>query len=188
MELRDLLPLVREKCQGMLDRQAIDHLKKAYRKFCIESKFVIRKQTVDKVANELTLTPDAGYYILDVLSVDDIDGRDLTKGTHYIVTDNREITLVEGIDKAVVTFSIAPILPISDSVAIEQRILERWPDELAAGAASTLRKMPSQEWTDFSLSQHYQREFVEGYREAFQERVSDIDNSKLNQSSKRVFY
>ena len=190
MGFRDLLPLVREKCQGMLDRQALDHLKKAYRKFCIESGFVIREQkhTINDDLN-VSIEADEGHYVLEVLSVDDAQGRELTKGTHYkVINNNSELVFVEGYDTAEVTFSIAPRLPLSNSLSLEQSILDRWPDELAAGAAATLRKMPDQEWTDFNLSQHYEREFIDGYREAYRERVSNVDSRQLTQESKRVFF
>jgi hypothetical protein len=189
MQLMDLLPLLREKCAGMLDQQAKDQLKKSYRNFCIESGFIQRSETVSRHTDgSVTLTPDEGYYILSINSVDRIDGKELRQSVDYTVTASHHVDLASGFDSVIVTYSIAPNLPMADTLSLETELLQRWPDEIAAGAAALLRIMPKQTWTDVSLSDHYRRDFVKGHREAFRARVSANDERQFQPVSKRVFF
>jgi len=187
--LSELLPLLREKCSGMLDKMANDQLKKAYRKFCIESGYVQRTETLTVAADgSVILTPDAGHYVHAISSVDDINGKELNAGVDYKVTSGNSVTVAAGYTQAVVTYSIAPKLPMADGAIVDDELLQRWPDEIAAGAASLLRIMPNQKWTDVGLSDYYQRDFVKGHREAFRARVNANDERQFQPISKRVFF
>lgn len=188
--LTELLPLLREKCSGMLELQAIDALKKAYRIFCIESDFVQRNLVAVKDSNgSVALVPDIGYFINKVISVDDEYGRALTLGVDYKVDkSNRKLVLETRYSKVEVIYSIAPKLPFSPQLTIESDVLARWPDELASGAAAILRNMPNQPWTEHGLSQHYQQDFVKGYREAYRKGIAANDERQLQASHSRTYF
>ncbi|NRA62143.1 MAG: hypothetical protein HRU25_14845, partial [Psychrobium sp.] len=171
-----LLPLLREKCSGMLEQMAIDHLKKSYRKFCIKSGYVQRKQTFNLVKSEtLTLMADTGYYVHEIHAVDNTKGSELEECIDYHVMNGHEISFASYIREAVVTYSIVPILPMSDDLVIANEVINRWPEAIAAGAAATLRMMPEQQWTSGALSEFYEHEFIKGYRKAFRARITSMD-------------
>ncbi len=188
-QLSDLLPLVREKCQGMPEQQALDQLKKAYRNFCLDSGYL---QKTEKVTREIdgtvTLSPLAGHYIHEIAIVEDARKQRLDKGEHYKVNTSSVVTLVDGIDDAEITYSMVPILPLDDNSVVDDDILRRWPDEIAAGAASLLRLMPGQPWSNNELSEHYRREFIKGHREAFRLRVIANDENQFQPRTKRDFF
>lgn len=188
-QLSQLLPLLREKCSGMLEQQAIDQLKKAYRNFCLESGYV---QQVDKVNRALdgavVLQGKYEYFIHEIHGVDDLTGNELTKGVDYKVNARNEITLIERLKGAEVTYSVVPNLPMEDGMEVDDDVLRRWPDEIAAGAAALLRIMPKQTWTDVGLSQFYQQDFIKGHREAYQVRVAANDERQFQPQSKREFF
>ncbi len=188
-QLSQLLPLLREKCSGMLEQQAIDQLKKAYRNFCLESGYVQKTETVNRATDgSVTLTPTASHFIHEIHGVDGLNGKELTKGVDYKVNTRNEVTLVDGFNSVEVTYSIVPNLPIADGMEVDDDILRRWSDEIAAGAASLLRIMPKQTWTDFGLSEFYQQDFIKGHREAFRIRVAANDERQFQPQSKRDFF
>jgi len=188
-QLRDLLPLLREKCSGMLEQQAIDQLKKAYRNFCLESGYVQQTETVSReVDGSVELSPRYDHFIHEIHGIDDLNGKELKKGVHYKVNARNEITLIEGFNGAEVTYSIVPNLPMEDGAEVDDDILRRWPDEIAAGAAALLRIMPKQTWTDVGLSKFYQQDFIKGHREAFRIRVAANDERQFQPQSKREFF
>lgn len=188
-QLSELLPLLREKCSGMLDQQAIDQLKKAYRNFCLESGYVqqVEAVTPDKDGS-LALSPEYSYFIHEINGVYDLNGKELTKGVDYKVDTSNKIVLAKGFPAAEVTYSIVPKLPMEDGAEVSDDILQRWPEAIAAGAAALLRVMPKQIWTDVALSQFYQQDFVKGHREAFRMRVAANDEREFQPKSTRVFF
>ena len=189
MELNDLLPLLREKCPGVLNQQAKDQLKKAYRNFCIESCYVQRTETVlRELDGSVALTPDDGYYIHSIASVDSLDGKELRASVDYKVSSGNDVKLTEGFSAAIITYSIVPKLPMSAALGVDDEMLQRWPDEIAAGGAATLRLMPNQAWSDPQLSDYYQRDFVKGHRAAFRARVAANDERQFQPQSKREFF
>ena len=188
-QLSELLPLVREKCQGMPNQQALDQLKKAYRTFCLKSGYVQETETVARaIDGTVELSPPYEHYIHSIDIVEDANGRRLTKGVQYKVDTRNVVTLVEGVNSAVITYSIVPTLPLDNKAEVDEDVLLRWPDELAAGAASLLRLMPGQPWSDNALSDFYQREFVKGHREAFRLRVISNDENQFQTQTKRDFF
>ena len=189
-ELRDLLPLVLEKCSGMPNQSAIDQLKKAYRNFCLESGFVQQTETVDvdPVTGSVILYPEADHYIHSINVVKDMNGKRLELGVSYKADASNNVTIVQGHSKVVITYSIVPEMPIDDGVDVNADVLRRWPDEIAAGAASLLRLMPHQPWTNVALSDFYQRDFVKGHREAYRIRVVSNDEDQFQTQSKRDFF
>lgn len=189
MELSALLPLLREKCSGMLEQQAIDHLKKAYRIFCIESGYVQRTETVERLIDgSVVLTPDDGYYIQQINAVEDETGEALRSGIDYKVTADSQVSLIDGFTMTIITYSIVPTLPMPNTLIIDNALLQRWPDEIAAGAAAFLRIIPNQTWTDVNLSDFYRRDFVKGHREAYRARVVANDERQFQPVSTREFF
>ncbi len=188
-QLSELLPLLREKCSGMLEQQAIDQLKKAYRNFCLESGYLQQVEIVDRELNgRVELSPNYDHFIHQINGVDDLNGEELTKGVDYKVNTSNEITLDKRFNSVEVTYSIVPKLPMEDGMEVNDNLLNRWPDEIAAGAASLLRIMPGQIWTDIALSNFYQQDFIKGHREAFRVRVAANDERQLQPISKRDFF
>lgn len=188
-QLSGLLPLLREKCSGMLEQQSIDQLKKSYRNFCIESGYLQQTEKVSRATDgSVTLTSRPMHFIHEIHGIDDLNGKELTKGVDYKVSARNDITLFDGFDSVEVTYSIVPSLPIADDMEVDDDILRRWPDEIAAGAASLLRIMPKQTWTDIGLSQFYQKDFIKGHREAFRIRVAANDERQFQPKSKRDFF
>ena len=187
--LNELLPLLREKCSGMMEQMAKDQLKRAYRNFCIESGYVERTETLSvAIDGTVTLTPDAGHYIHAINGIDDEKGKELRSGIDYKVASGNKVTVTDRYTQVVITYSIVPKLPMVDNIIVDDNLLARWPDEIAAGAAALLRLMPKQSWTDISLSDFYQRDFTKGHREAYRARVSANDERQFQPQSKRVFF
>lgn len=188
-QLSGLLPLLREKCSGMLEQQAIDQLKKSYRNFCLESGYVQQTEIVEReLDGSVELSPNYDHFIHQINGIDDLNGMELKKGVDYKVNTSNEITLNEGFNSVEVTYSIVPKLPMEDGMEVDDNILSRWPDEIAAGAAALLRIMPGQIWTDVALSNFYQQDFIKGHREAFRIRVAANDERQLQPVSKREFF
>ena len=187
--LSDLLPLVREKCTGMIDQIALDRLKKSYRQFCIDSCYLQRRETLTVVSDQpITLTPDENHYVHSILSVDDDKGMELKTGYDYLTTSNGDLTVNSRVASVVVNYCIVPLITMSNDAPIDNEIFNRWPDELAAGTAYLLLMMPGKEWTNYELSDFYKREYVTGYREAYRAGVIALDDRKFEPKSKRVFY
>lgn len=189
-QLRDLLPLLREKCTGMLEQQAMDQLKKSYRNFCLESGYVQQTETLTVQSDgTIALDADFDYYIGSInVVIETKDGKELVKGVGYKVDAGNNVTIAPSYNEVQVTFSVVPILPMDDSIEANDDICRRWPDELAAGAASLLRLIPNQPWSDASLADFYKRDFVKGHREAFQLRVAANDEIQFQTTSNRNFF
>jgi hypothetical protein len=189
-QLSELLPLLREKCNGMLDQQAIDQLKKAYRNFCLQSGYIQQTDTVSRLGDgSVLLNPEFDHYIGSInVVIETKGGRELKKGIGYKVDSSNKVTIAQGYDEVQITYSVVPTLPMDDSIEINDDIFQRWPDELAAGAASLLRMIPERPWTNLSLADFYQRDFVKGHREAFQLRVAANDEIQFQPQSNRNFF
>jgi len=189
-QLKDLLQLVREKCSGMLDQQAIDQLKKSYRSFCIESGYVKQRETaIRNIDGSVTLYPELDHYIISINTVIETKwSKELKQSIDYTVNSANEITLLPDHQEVIVDYSIAPILPMSDSIDASEQLLQRWPDELASGAAALLRRMPKKPWTDFELADYYYRDFVKGHREAYKVSVTANDEIQFQPQSTRNFF
>jgi hypothetical protein len=189
-QLSELLPLLREKCNGMLDQQAIDQLKKAYRNFCLQSGYIQQTDTVSRLGDgSVLLNPEFDHYIGSInVVIETKGGRELKKGIGYKVDSSNNVTIAQGYDEVQITYSVVPTLPMDDSIEINDDIFQRWPDELAAGAASLLRMIPERPWTSPSLADFYQRDFVKGHREAFQLRVAANDEIQFQPQSNRNFF
>jgi hypothetical protein len=189
-QLRELLPLLREKCNGMLDQQAIDQLKKAYRNFCLQSGYVQQTDVVARLDDgSVILNPEFDHYIGSInVVIETKGGRELKKGIGYKVDSSNNVTIAQGYDEVQITYSVVPTLPMDDSIEANDDIFQRWPDELAAGAASLLRMIPERPWTSPSLADFYQRDFVKGHREAFQLRVAANDEIQFQPQSTRNFF
>ena len=200
-QLRELLPLLGEKCNGMLDQQAIDQLKKAYRNFCLQSGYVQQTDVVARLDDGgVILNPEFDHYIGSInVVIETKGGRELKKGIGYKVDSSNNVTIAQGYDEVQITYSVVPTLPMDDSIEANDDIFQRksilpdgknhgWPDELAAGAASLLRMIPERPWTSPSLADFYQRDFVKGHREAFQLRVAANDEIQFQPQSTRNFF
>ena len=189
-QLRELLPLLREKCSGMLDQQAIDQIKKAYRNFCLESGYLQQSETVVRsVDGTILLTPPDQHYIGAIhVVIETKGGKVLDKGVGYKVDSSQNVTIAQGYDEVHVTYSLVPKLPMDDAIDADDDILQRWPDEIAAGAAALLRIIPERPWSNPSLADFYKRDFVKGHREAFQLRVAANDEIQFQPQSTRNFF
>ena len=65
-QLSSLIPLVRERCGGVLDQMAKDQLGRAYQKFCYESRFLARTQEIEKgQSGELSIDDDHTFVSVD---------------------------------------------------------------------------------------------------------------------------
>lgn len=184
-QLSDIIPLVKERCGGVLDKFALDHLKRAYQKFCAESKFLFRSQQFDQGdATELVIDDD--HVFGGVFFVIDAYEKELKAGTDFIVDTSGELQVKSNIPSYTVFYFVSPKVIMPDSFEANDTIINRWADYLADGAASTLMKMPNTAWTDFNISEYYHRKFIDGYREAYRVAVNALDEQRPKQ--KRVFY
>jgi hypothetical protein len=189
-QFSELLPLLREKCNDVLDRQALDYLKKAYRNFCLESGYVQQTETVARQSDgSIVLPVNFEHYVSSInVVIETKDGKALTKGVDYKVDSSNDVFIAEIYDEVQVTFSIVPTLPIYDAVDLSDQVYQRWPDELAAGAAALLLILPKKPWSDPSLADFYQREFVKGHREAYKARIDANDEIQFQPISNRNFF
>lgn len=186
-QLNVLIPLVQQKCTGVLELMALEHLKKAYRKFCTESNYVTEVKELTKVDGVIELAAPDGFYISDICYIDDTNGTELKEGSEYTASLDNVINLSDSYDTVIVCYSIVPAIPMADDFSISTQIINKWPEQLAAGAASTLRALPNTAFSDMAKSQDYLREFIEGYREAYQKAQQATFNRQLNSKPKRVF-
>lgn len=187
-QLNDLIPLVQQKCTGVLEFMALEHLKKAYRKFCTESSYVTELKELTKVDGVIELTAPEGFYVSKVCYIDDLSGTELKEGDDYSITLENVITLSDSYDTVIVCCSIVPTITMTNDFTISTQIINKWPEQMAAGAASSLRALPNTTYSDMAKSQDYDREFTEGYREAYQAVQQAISNRHINSKSTRVFF
>ena len=188
-QLSTLIPLVIERCPNIIQQQALDYLKKAYRKFCLESGFVQYIEQVQRESNSsVTLNPPLNHYISHVQYIKSERDIKIERGLDYKVDAENNIKLDETFSQVSVAYAVAPMLPMANDFDANATIIRNWPEHLASGAASLLRKMPGQAWTNLELSNFYEREFIEGHREAYRSRISADDEAQTEQQSTRTFY
>ena len=73
------------------------------------------------------------------------------------------------------------------TMTVDDDIINRYGDVIAFGAATVLRLMPAQPWTEAGLAEVYSREFVEGCRKAYRDRKDEF-NAFRNQPRKHQFF
>lgn len=184
-QLSDLIPLVRERAGGILDKFALDHLKRAYQKFCAESHVLAKEQQFNR-GEPSELAVGEHHVFADVDFALDSQGRELVRGTDYTVSPHGSVTLTASTPSYRVFYHVIPALTLPDNVNANDMVIARWADHIADGAAASLMKMPNVAWTDFQIADYYTRVFTEGYREAYRVAVNALDEQRPRQS--RVFY
>ena len=181
-QLSSLIPLVRERCSGVIDQFALDHLKRAYQKFCAESLFLARSQQFDQgdftVGEAAALSIDEHHTMGGVSFVLNANGHEIERGIDYNATANGDVFLTCSTPAFRVFYYVTPLFSLPDKFEADDVIVSKWADYLADGAASSLMKMPNTEWTDFNLSSHYQSKFIEGYRLAYRVAVNTLDDQR----------
>ncbi|TMO16731.1 hypothetical protein CWB59_12485 [Pseudoalteromonas sp. S326] len=184
-QLRELIPLVRERSGGVIDKFALEHLKRAYQKFCTESRFLARQIMLES-GSAKQLPVDDLHVFGDVAFVLDDNGRELLRGNDYTVSTSGELTLHKSTPYYNVFYHINPQRILPDDFDANDEVVNRWAEYLADGAASTLMKMPNTAWTELNVASYYSRVFTEGYREAYRVAVNALDEQRPKQT--RVFY
>ena len=184
-QLSSLIPLVRERCGGVLDQMAKDQLGRAYQKFCYESRFLARTQEVVKgQSGELAIDNDHVFVGVDFIL--DANGYELKRGDDYTVSAAGAVSIVSTTPKVRVFYHIAPQFLLPSDFLANSTIVNRWADALADGAAANLLMMPNTQWTDLAKSDYYKRRFIDGYRDAFKVAIEALDEQRPKQQ--RVFY
>lgn len=183
--LSNLIPLVKERCGGVLEQFAKDHLNRAYQKFCAESCFLARTQQSTNVG-EITLVVDENHVYKDVDFVLDANGRELDRGDDYTVSTDGKVTLLTNTPTVKVFYHITPQIMFNGDFDADATIISRWADYLADGAAASLAKMPNTQWSDLSRSDYFQRRFTDGCRAAYRAAIEALDEQRPTQP--RSFY
>lgn len=184
-QLSSLIPLVRERCGGVLDQMAKDQLGRAYQKFCYESRFLARTQEIEQgQSGELSI--DSDHVFVSVDFVLDANGRELKSAQDYTVSADGKITALGTTAKMRVLYHIAPQFMLPNEFEADNTIVNRWADAIADGAAANLLMMPNTQWTDLSKSDYFKRRFTDGYRDAFQVAIEALDEQRPTQP--RVFF
>lgn len=184
-QLSSLIPLVRERCGGVLDQMAKDQIGRAYQKFCYESRFLARTQEIEQgQSGELSI--DSDHVFVSVDFVLDANGNELKSSEDYLVSSNGIVTVTSTTPKVRVFYHIAPQFMLPNEFEADNTIVNRWADAIADGAAANLLMMPNTQWTDLSKSDYFKRRFTDGYRDAFQVAIEALDEQRPTQS--RVFF
>lgn len=176
-QLSSLIPLVRERCGGVLEQSMRDQLKRAYQTFCSESHFLARTQQFSQ-GEEPALAVDDEHIFANVDFVLDEHGNEMERGIDYNVSPAGEVWLIKNTTAFRVFYHISPQLLVSDSFEANDTVVNRWADALADGAAAKLCMMPNTKWTDFGLSEYYMRRFTDGYREAYRVAINTLDEHR----------
>ncbi|WP_274882438.1 hypothetical protein [Vibrio harveyi] len=190
--LTGIIPIVRRKCPGVMDLMMLDALLDAYREFCIKSEYLLKSETITNAVagTASTLPVDSNYVVLKVESVSPTDSNDsLSVNDDYSLTDSGEkITFKRDYSSVTVNYIVTPSA-IADPLLLDvsDALINRYGDKIAAGAAAKLRAMPAQLWTEFGLSEMFERDFIEACREAFRDR-RDSFNTFQNKTRKHRFY
>lgn len=180
-QLSSLIPLVRERCGGVLDQMARDQLGRAYQKFCAESCFLARSQQFNQ-GDDATLTIDSDHTFAGVDFVLDAGGHELDRSNDYTVSSSGVISMNSNTSAYRVFYHIAPQFLLPDSFEADDTIINRWADAIADGAAANLKMMPNTQWTDLQLSDYYKRRFTDGYREAYRVAINALDEQRPTKS------
>lgn len=179
-QLSSLIPLVRERCGGVIEQIMKDQLNRAYQKFCIESRFLARSEQFTESDAELTI--DANHVFVGVDFVLDANGNELERGIDYNVSLIGEVTLTTNTPVYRVFYHIAPQIFITDTFEADNTIVNRWADAIADGAAANIKIMPNTAWYDLSMADYYKRRFTDGYREAYRAAVNALDEQRPTKS------
>lgn len=193
--LTDLIPLVRRKAPGIPDIMMLDALLDAYKEFCIKSEFLTTSHeiTAPEAGAPQSLTPKDNYTINKVSSViamlSDGSNSELYVNADYSRPDPKTITFNDSLVSVTVNTVEAPSAIVDPLLLdVDASVFERYGDKIAFGAAAALRAMPAQPWTEFGLSENYQREFTEGCRVAFRDRIESFDSFHNKSPRSRSFY
>lgn len=187
--LSDLYPLVRQRCAGVIDIMMDDALRDAYRAFCEKSEFISHdfNLTNPTTATNETLTPPTGYSILKIESIKTGTDKPLDVGEDYRFNPiTTELSLNANHDALKVVAILKPKVSF-DPASVNEYLIDNFSEALAAGAAKVLRMQPGTNWFNPELAQFYEREFVEGYREAYRLRRDEF-NTFHNKRKKHNFY
>ncbi|MGB2065131.1 MAG: hypothetical protein ACPHUL_08235 [Marinomonas gallaica] len=184
-QLRELIPLVRERSGGVIDKFALEHLKRAYQKFCTESRFLAMKAQFS-LSDDPILPIEEHHIFGGVDFVLDDKGSELKRGSDYTESPNGEFVMHKNTPTYTVFYHINPKRILPDDFEANEVVVSRWADYLADGAASTLMKMPNTAWTELNVASYYSRVFTDGYREAYRVAVNALDEHRPKQT--RVFY
>ncbi|MFZ3513804.1 hypothetical protein LC147_12005 [Vibrio harveyi] len=187
--LSDLYPLVRQRCAGVIDIMMDDALRDAYRAFCEKSEFVSHDFKLTKLtpAKKETLTPPLGYSILKIESIETGKEKHLNVGDDYSFNPiTQELKVNANQDSLAVVAILKPKVSFDPS-SVNEYLIDNFSEALAAGAAKSLRMQVGTKWYNPELAQFYEREFVEGYREAYRLR-RDSFNTFHNKQRKHSFY
>ncbi len=185
--LSELYPVVRQRCPGVIDFMMLDALIDAYRDFCKNSEFLLKKiklAHVDK-GNTATLDAGIGFSILKIESVKH-NGNDLFVDNDYEIDSAGEISFFEDMDQVIVEAVILPKRTFDENLA-DPYLIENFGEAIADGAASRLRLQPGEKWFNAELAMDLRTSFVEGYRDAYrlrQERFKTFENK----TRKHQFY
>lgn len=189
--LSNLYSVVRQRCPGVIDFMMLDALVDAYREFCHQSEFLIETQDWSQpdVNNPLPIIATPEHIILKIESVKTKDGRgrekELYQDSDYDF-DGDSITFNKSHDNVIVSVVVKPTRDF-DSMLANYYLVENFGEAIAAGAASRLRLQVGEKWFNPELSAKYQRDFIEGYREAYRLRRERF-NTFHNKTRKRQFY
>lgn len=192
-DLFALTRLVTPKCPGPVSFLVEDALAKVYREFCLRSEYLNNKETHTAIAagGTVTLVPPANHYLLkviEVLAVDDNGSKSalVPADVDYYQPEPGKLVIKADQTKLEITYSYCPTALFSPTTANDE-IVNRWADELAAGAAAELRLMPGKEWSEPSLYDFYHRDLVRGYRDAMRARQEQFDDFQ-NYTRKHQFF
>lgn len=180
-QLSSLIPLVRERCGGVLDQMAKDQLGRAYQKFCYESCFLARTQEIEQ-GQSGELSVDSEHVFVGVDFVLNANGHELESADDYTVSPSGNITVLSTTPKVRVFYHVAPQFLLPDAFDADNTIINRWADAIADGAAANLKMMPNTQWSDLSLSDYYKRRFTDGYREAYRVAINALDEQRPTKS------
>lgn len=180
-QLSSLIPLVRERCGGVIEQVMKDQLKRAYQKFCSESCILSRSQQFSQ-DEAPTLSIDDDHSFAGVDFVLDANGNELERGIDYNVSSSGSVAITTNTSAFRVFYHITPQFLLPDTFDADNTIISRWADAIADGAAANIKMMPNTEWSDLSLSDYYKRRFTDGYREAYRVAINALDEQRPTKS------
>ncbi|AGG58039.1 virion structural protein [Vibrio phage douglas 12A4] len=186
-DLKELTKLVLSKCPGPVSFLVKDAISQAYSEFCKESKYLSETEELKSVDSGVAvlLTIPVSHYLLEVSKVTS-GGIPLKPVSDYTQNKPGELIFKSDHNDIEVTFSYCPS-SIFDGKSADDDLVNRWGNEIAAGAAAILRVMPGKTWTEPSLYDHYRRIFVEAYRDARRAREEQFDDFQ-NYTRKHNFF
>ncbi|HDM8198734.1 TPA: hypothetical protein P0E36_004918 [Vibrio harveyi] len=193
--LSELIPLVRRKCPGVMDLMMLDALLDAYREFCLKSEYIHESKVISPVTanTQVSLSTQPDHSVLKITSATEKRGNwgksELQVNKDYEVSNSgSQVTFTKDRPPVTVSYVVTPDATADPfTLTVSDDLIKRYGDKIAAGAASKLRYMPAQAWTEYGLAEKFERDFVEGCREAFRDRIESF-NEPSNRTRKRNFY